>query len=222
MRQARMHVQRQGRLDAHRRLRQGGMLGANDRRRRPAAHLRRRPVGQDHRQGPRRHLVHRRRRLQPGHVPRAASASGVWHLPVVCNGYAEATSSNFHQQGIDVADGFGMPGVVVDGHDFFAVHEAAGEAIARARSAAGRRSSSARSTATSATPSNYRGPNEVENLRRCDRLDGFVSVTMRASSSPTPSRRSTPRSPRSSTKRWPRPRWRPSQKDLLTDVYVSY
>ena len=56
------------------------------------------------------------------------------------NGYAEATSSAFHQAGIDVAkraDGFGMPGVVVDGFDFFAVHEAAGEAIARARAGGG-------------------------------------------------------------------------------------
>jgi len=28
---------------------------------------------------------------------------------------------------------FGMPGVTVDGHDFFAVHETASEAIQRAR-----------------------------------------------------------------------------------------
>ena len=56
------------------------------------------------------------------------------------NGYAEATSSAFHQAGVDVAkraDGFGMPGVVVDGFDFFAVHEVAGEAIARARAGGG-------------------------------------------------------------------------------------
>ena len=41
----------------------------------------------------------------------------------------------YPQHGVDIAeraDGFGMPGVIVDGHDFFAVHEAAGEAIARA------------------------------------------------------------------------------------------
>ena len=30
-----------------------------------------------------------------------------------------------------------MPGVVVDGHDFFAVHEAAGEAVERARAGSG-------------------------------------------------------------------------------------
>src|SRR4051794_13913475 len=74
----------------------------------------------------------------------ALNLASAWHLPVVFvvenNGYAEATSSAFHQAGIDVAkraDGFGMPGVVVDGFDFFAVHEVAGEAIARARSGGG-------------------------------------------------------------------------------------
>jgi len=37
----------------------------------------------------------------------------------------------------DRAAGFGMPGVIVDGFDFFAVHEAASEAIARAREGGG-------------------------------------------------------------------------------------
>jgi TPP-dependent pyruvate/acetoin dehydrogenase alpha subunit len=70
--------------------------------------------------------------------------AAVWHLPCIFvvenNGYAEATSPNFHQSGIDVAkraDGFGMPGVIVDGFDFFAVYEAAGEAVRRARSGGG-------------------------------------------------------------------------------------
>jgi pyruvate dehydrogenase E1 component alpha subunit len=70
--------------------------------------------------------------------------AAAWHLPVVFvvenNGYAESTSPSFHQAGVDVtkrADGFGLPGVSVDGFDFFAVHEAAGEAIRRARSGGG-------------------------------------------------------------------------------------
>ncbi|MDP8977444.1 MAG: thiamine pyrophosphate-dependent dehydrogenase E1 component subunit alpha [Actinomycetota bacterium] len=69
--------------------------------------------------------------------------AGAWHLPCVFvienNGYAEATSTSFSVR-TDIAkraDGFGMPGVVVDGHDFFAVHEAAGEAIRRARDGGG-------------------------------------------------------------------------------------
>jgi acetoin:2,6-dichlorophenolindophenol oxidoreductase subunit alpha len=70
--------------------------------------------------------------------------AGAWHLPCIFvvenNGYAESTSTKFHQSGVDVAkraDGFGLPGIVVDGFDFFAVHEAAGEAISRARSGGG-------------------------------------------------------------------------------------
>ncbi len=70
--------------------------------------------------------------------------SSVWNLPCVFivenNGYAEATPSMYHLGQPDVAkraDGFGLPGVVVDGHDFFAVYEAAGEAISRARAGGG-------------------------------------------------------------------------------------
>ena len=70
--------------------------------------------------------------------------ASVWELPVVFvienNGYAEATAQAFSSKGIDIAkraDGFSLPGVVVDGHDFFAVYEAAGEAIRRAREGGG-------------------------------------------------------------------------------------
>lgn len=70
--------------------------------------------------------------------------AAVWELPVVFvvenNGYAESTSSQFHQSGIDVAkraDGFGLPAAVVDGHDFFAVREAMAAAVERARAGGG-------------------------------------------------------------------------------------
>lgn len=56
------------------------------------------------------------------------------------NGYAEATSSTWSVAADNIADraaGFGMPGVIVDGFDFFAVYEAAGEAIERARDGGG-------------------------------------------------------------------------------------
>lgn len=68
----------------------------------------------------------------------------VWNLPAIFvaenNGYAEATSSSWSVATDDIADraaAFGMPGVIVDGFDFFAVHEAAGEAITRAREGGG-------------------------------------------------------------------------------------
>ena len=70
--------------------------------------------------------------------------ASAWDLPCVFvmenNGYAEATAQAFSSKGIDIAkraDGFSMPGIVVDGHDFFAVHEAAGEAVRRAREGGG-------------------------------------------------------------------------------------
>ena len=70
--------------------------------------------------------------------------ASVWNLPCVFvaenNGYAEATSSKWSVSCENIADraaAFGMPGVVVDGHDFFAVYEVAGEAIKRAREGGG-------------------------------------------------------------------------------------
>jgi acetoin:2,6-dichlorophenolindophenol oxidoreductase subunit alpha len=70
--------------------------------------------------------------------------AAVWNLPAVFvaenNGYAEATSSTWSVASDNIADravGFGMPGVIVDGFDFFAVYEAAGEAITRAREGGG-------------------------------------------------------------------------------------
>ncbi len=66
--------------------------------------------------------------------------AGIWKLPVifVCenNGYAETTSPKYSVSGQDIAArarGFGMPSVAVDGLDFFAIYEAAREAVARAR-----------------------------------------------------------------------------------------
>jgi pyruvate dehydrogenase E1 component alpha subunit len=69
--------------------------------------------------------------------------ANVWNLPVVFviedNGYAEATSSSWSVSGSQVkrAEGFGMPGYKVDGHDFFAVYEVAGRAIEQARGGGG-------------------------------------------------------------------------------------
>ena len=68
----------------------------------------------------------------------------VWNLPAIFiaenNGYAETTASSWSVASDNIADraaGFGMPGVIVDGFDFFATYEAASEAIARARQGGG-------------------------------------------------------------------------------------
>ena len=70
--------------------------------------------------------------------------AAVWNLPVIFvvenNGYAESTSRDYGvavDSYVDRAAGFGLPGVTVDGTDFFAVHEAAGEIISRARKGGG-------------------------------------------------------------------------------------
>ena len=74
----------------------------------------------------------------------AANMAALYKLPCVfvCenNGYGEYTPQANHQAIVDVADrapGYGMPGVVTDGMDVVAVHEAAGEAIQRARDGGG-------------------------------------------------------------------------------------
>ena len=74
----------------------------------------------------------------------ALNLAAVWNLPAIFiaenNGYAETTSSTWSVASDNIADraaAFGMPGIIVDGFDFFAVHEAAGEAIARAREGGG-------------------------------------------------------------------------------------
>jgi acetoin:2,6-dichlorophenolindophenol oxidoreductase subunit alpha len=116
--------------------------------------------------------------------------AAVWRLPCIFvvenNGYAEATSSNFHQSGVDVAkraDGFAMPGVVVDGFDFFAVHEAAGEAIRRARSGGGPSLLECKVSRYfghfEGDQQTYRAPNEVEELRHT--RDCLVTFARRVS-----------------------------------------
>jgi acetoin:2,6-dichlorophenolindophenol oxidoreductase subunit alpha len=67
----------------------------------------------------------------------------IWDLPAIFvvedNGYAESTASSWSVGGTQVgrAQGFGIPAVEVDGFDFFAVWDAAREAVERARGGGG-------------------------------------------------------------------------------------
>ena len=70
--------------------------------------------------------------------------AAIWNLPMIFivenNGYAESTSVDYAtavDSYVDRAAGFGIPGVTVDGTDLFAVYEAAGEIIRRAREGGG-------------------------------------------------------------------------------------
>jgi acetoin:2,6-dichlorophenolindophenol oxidoreductase subunit alpha len=167
----------------------------------------------------------------------ALNLASAWHLPCVFvvenNGYAEATSSKFHQQGIDVAkraDGFGMPGIVVDGFDFFAVHEAAGEAIRRARSGGGPTLLECKVGRYyghfEGDQQTYRGPNEVEDLRRDrDCLDSLVRRVTEAGIADAGELEAIDREVAtliddavSEAKAAPDP----TPGDVLTDVYVAY
>jgi pyruvate dehydrogenase E1 component alpha subunit len=158
-----------------------------------------------------------------------------WHLPCVFvvenNGYAESTSSNYHQSGIDVAkraDGFGLPGITVDGFDFFAVHEAAGEAIARARNGGGPTLLECKVMRYfghfEGDQQTYRGDGEVEALRRdrdclsafvrrvsdildADELSAIDEATAQLMEDAVREAKSAPD---------------PTPADVLTDVYVRY
>ena len=160
-----------------------------------------------------------------------------WHLPVVFvvenNGYAESTSANYHQSGIDVAkraDGFGLPGITVDGFDFFAVHEAAGEAIARARSGGGPTLVECKVMRYfghfEGDQQTYRGEGEVDALRRerdclstfarrvteagiieADELSSIDEATKRLMDEAVAEAKAAPD---------------PTAADVLTDVYVRY
>jgi pyruvate dehydrogenase E1 component alpha subunit len=99
----------------------------------------------------------------------------VWNLPVVFvvedNGYAESTSSKWSVGGSQLgrAAGFGMPGVEVDGFDFFAVYDAAREPIERARNGGGPSLMHVRLTRFyghfEGDAMTYRAPGEVAKLR---------------------------------------------------------
>lgn len=77
---------------------------------------------------------------EQGTMHEAMNLACCWNLPVVfvCenNGYAESTPWGYHCAAKSIADravAYDMPGITVDGSDFFAVYEAAEEAIGRAR-----------------------------------------------------------------------------------------
>ena len=79
-----------------------------------------------------------------GTILESLNFASILDLPVVFvaenNGYGEACGASYSVATENIADraaGFGMPGVIVDGFDFFAVHEAAGKAIERARKGEG-------------------------------------------------------------------------------------
>lgn len=102
--------------------------------------------------------------------------AAVWNLPVIFvvenNGYAEATSRDYGtavESFVDRAAGFGMPGVSIDGTDLFAVYEAAGEMIKRAREGGGPALLECKMVRFyghfEGDAQTYRAPGELDNIR---------------------------------------------------------
>ena len=127
-----------------------------------------------------------------GGVLESLNLATVWKLPVVFvfedNGYAETTASSWSVGGGEIASraaAFGMPGAKVDGFDFFAVHAAAGEAIARARAGGGPSLLHVKTGRFfghhEGDSQTYRAPGEADALRRDhDCLTGFRLRVMAA------------------------------------------
>ena len=162
----------------------------------------------------------------------------IWNLPCIFvvenNGYAESTSSKWSVSlsgnASDRAAGFGMPGVEVDGHDFFAVYEAAGEAIERARNGGGPTLLECKLNRYyghfEGDAQTYRPKDEVKNLREtkdclvkfrnkvtsdgkidASELDAIDKNVLKLIEESVVEAKSAPK---------------PAKEELLTDVYVSY
>ena len=161
----------------------------------------------------------------------------IWNLPAIFvvedNGYAEATSSRYSigaESNAKRAEGFGLPAVRVDGHDFFAVHAAAGEAVERARQGGGPTLLDCQLNRYyghfEGDAQTYRGPNETANLR--DNRDCLALFIDRATEDYGVSRAGLEsidedvaeliRDSVDAAKAAPKP----DPDELLTDVYVSY
>ncbi|KDB06805.1 Pyruvate dehydrogenase (acetyl-transferring) [Burkholderia sp. lig30] len=172
-----------------------------------------------------------------GAIFEAMNLAAVWRLPAIFvaenNGYAEATSASWSVATDNIADrasGFGMPGVIVDGFDFFAVHEALGEAVERARGGGGPTLVEVKLSRYfghfEGDAQTYRAPGEVQKLRdEKDCLKHFETRVVRAEILTVDELRAVDTQVRelidaavADAKAAPLP----DAADLLTDVYVSY
>ena len=172
-----------------------------------------------------------------GTILESLNLASIWHLPVIFvaenNGYAEATSSRWSVATGNIADrgaAFGMPSAIVDGHDLFAVYEAADEAVKRARAGGGPSLIEVKVNRYfghfEGDQQTYRGPDEVKNLRETkdclrifrnkvtsqgeltdEELDQIDEEVKREVDDAVDFAKGAPK---------------PQASDLLTDVYVAY
>ncbi|HBP1360581.1 TPA: thiamine pyrophosphate-dependent dehydrogenase E1 component subunit alpha [Pseudomonas aeruginosa] len=172
-----------------------------------------------------------------GAVFEAMNLAAVWNLPCLFvaenNGYAEATAANWSVACDHIADraaGFGMPGVTVDGFDFFAIHEAAGAAIERARAGEGPSLIEVKLTRYyghfEGDAQTYRDPDEVKHYRETrDCLKQFRERTCHAgllSASDLDAIDAEVEARIEDAVQRAKNDPKPEPADLLRDVYVSY
>ncbi|MCF7697555.1 MULTISPECIES: thiamine pyrophosphate-dependent dehydrogenase E1 component subunit alpha [Mycetohabitans] len=172
-----------------------------------------------------------------GVIFESMNLASVWRLPAIFvaenNGYAEATSASWSVAADNIADranGFGMPGVIVDGFDFFAVYEALGEAISRARNGGGPTLVEVKLTRYyghfEGDAQTYREPGEVQKAREeKDCLKHFEQRVVRSELVRADELRAIDERVKAliddavrSAKAAPLP----TEADLLSDVYVAY
>jgi acetoin:2,6-dichlorophenolindophenol oxidoreductase subunit alpha len=163
--------------------------------------------------------------------------AAIWKLPCIFvienNGYAEATSCRYSVSVPDIAErarGFSMPGVKVDGHDFFAVHEAAGDAVERARAGGGPTLIECKVARYfghfEGDTQTYRGPDEVKKVREGRDCIAALARVLRESGSTHSSELEVIErqviAEVDDAIAYARTAACPEASDLLTDVYISY
>ena len=161
----------------------------------------------------------------------------IWNLPAIFvvenNGYAEATASSYSVGAESIAaraHGFGLPAVQLDGHDFLAVYEAAGEAIERARRGEGPSLLECKLNRFyghfEGDAQTYRGEDEVKNLRENQDCIFRLAQEATASGEVDPAELAAIDSEVEAlikdTVEAAKAAPQPGAEDLLTDVYVSY
>jgi acetoin:2,6-dichlorophenolindophenol oxidoreductase subunit alpha len=169
-----------------------------------------------------------------GSFAESLNLATVWQLPVVFvvedNGYAQATGTRYHLRGLDVArraEAYGMPAVIVDGTDYFAVRAATLEAAERARTGGGPSLIECKAGRffghmEGFDTQGYRGDGEVDRLRAdADCLAAFLATAGLPADEVTAVDATVDAAVEvavTDAKAAPDP----EIGDLLTDVYVSY
>jgi len=171
-----------------------------------------------------------------GAVLESYNLAKIWNLPMVFviedNGYAESTASSWSVSGSQVGrgEGFGLPSREVDGHDFFAVYEAAGEMIERARNGEGPSLLHVKLNRFyghfEGDAMTYRAPGEVERVRaQFDPLDIFRQRVVEAALLQPADFDGVDQSVKrevATTLAEAKAAPMPGEADLLTDVYLTY